>query len=80
MPVEAAVNMLLARAGFDLLRSAAFKQRIHAQIQKKLDVLRIPEYIQGIEVGTHEGLHARYCADAWPCACTVTIAYRLANY
>ncbi len=42
--------MLLARAGFDLLRSAAFKQRVHAQIQKKLDVLRIPEYIQSIEV------------------------------
>lgn len=43
--------MLLARAGFDLLRSAAFKQRAHAHIQKKLDVLRIPEYIQSIEVG-----------------------------
>lgn len=50
VPVEAAVNMLLARAGFDLLRSAAFKQRVHAHIQKKLDVLRIPEYIQSIEV------------------------------
>ena len=50
VPVEAAVNMLLARAGFDLLRSAAFKQRLHAHIQRKLDVLRVPEYIQSIEV------------------------------
>ena len=52
VPVEAAVNMLLARVGFDLLRGAAFKQRVHAQIQKKLDVLRVPEYIQSIEVRT----------------------------
>ena len=50
LPVEAAVNMLLVRAGFDLLRSAAFKQRVHAHIQRKLDVLRIPEFIQSIEV------------------------------
>ena len=50
LPVEAAVNMLLARAGFDLLRSAAFKQRVHGHIQRKLDVLRVPEFIQSIEV------------------------------
>ena len=50
VPIEAAVNMCLARAGFDLLRSAAFKQRMHAHIQRKLNVLRIPEYIQSIEV------------------------------
>ena len=50
MPIEAAVNMCLARVAFDLLRSAAFKQRMHAHIQRKLDVLRIPEYIQSIEV------------------------------
>ena len=42
--------MCLARVAFDLLRSAAFKQRMHAHIQRKLDVLRIPEYIQSIEV------------------------------
>lgn len=45
--------MLLARAGFDLLRSAAFKQRLHAHIQKKVNVLRVPEYIQSIEVRSH---------------------------
>ena len=50
LPVEAAVNMLLVRAGFDLLRSAAFKQRVHGHIQRKLDVLRVPEFIQSIEV------------------------------
>ena len=50
VPIEAAVNMCLARVAFDLLRSAAFKQRMHAHIQRKLDVLRIPEYIQSIEV------------------------------
>ena len=64
VPVEAAVNMLLARVGFDLLRSAAFKQRLHAHIQKKLDVLRIPEYIQSIEVHTSfliYSLHAFSC-------------------
>ena len=52
VPIEAAVNMCLARVAFDLLRSAAFKQRMHAHIQRKLDVLRIPEYIQSIEVAT----------------------------
>ena len=69
VPIEAAVNMCLARGGFDLLRSAAFKQRMHAHIQRKLDVLRIPEYIQSIEVsallnGCASALR-RSTASAW---------------
>lgn len=49
-PVEAAMNMLLARASFDLLRSAAFKQRVHSHIQRKLTQLHIPEFISSLEV------------------------------
>lgn len=50
VPVEAGVNLLLARVGFDLLRSAAVKQHLQAHIQKKLNVLRVPEYISSLEV------------------------------
>ncbi|KAK9842462.1 hypothetical protein WJX81_001292 [Elliptochloris bilobata] len=45
-PVSAAVNALLARAGFDLLRSAAFRERAKAHVQRKIDGLRTPGYLQ----------------------------------
>lgn len=60
-PVEAAANMLLARAGFDLLRSAAFKERVTAQIRRKLALQRVPDYITSLEVRaacTHACMHA----------------------
>ena len=44
-PVEAAANMLIARVGFDLLRSPAFQAAASAYVQKKLDQLRLPPYI-----------------------------------
>ena len=44
-PVEAAANMLIARVGFDLLRSPAFQTAASAYVQKKLDQLRLPPYI-----------------------------------
>jgi hypothetical protein len=50
VPVEAGVNLLLARVAFDLLRSAAVKEQVHAHIQRKLNLLRVPEYISSLEV------------------------------
>lgn len=46
LAVDAAVNALLARAGFDLLRSAAFRERMVAHIQRKINGLRTPDYLQ----------------------------------
>ena len=50
VPVEAGLNLFMARIGFDLLRSAAVKEHLQAHIQRKLNVLRIPEYISSLEV------------------------------
>ncbi len=63
LPVEAAANLLLARAGFDLLRSVDFKQRVAAHVQRKLGQLRVPEYIHSLEVGleTHFPPNPRMC-------------------
>ena len=44
-PAEAAANMLIARVGFDLLRSPAFQTAASAYVQKKLDQFRLPPYI-----------------------------------
>ncbi|CAL8462381.1 g1914 [Coccomyxa elongata] len=50
VPVEAGLNLFMARIGFDLLRSAVVKDHLQAHIQRKLNVLRIPEYISSLEV------------------------------
>ena len=49
-PVECAVNMLLARAAFDILRSPEVKERLIAHIHRKVNELRFPSYMHGIEV------------------------------
>ena len=48
--IEHAINMLLARVAFDLLRSPKFKQQVVAHIQKKLDELKVPDYINALKV------------------------------
>ena len=48
--IEHAINMLLARVAFDLLRSPKFKQQVVAHIQKKLDELKVPDYINALQV------------------------------
>ena len=50
LPVEDAINMLLARVGFDIMRSPAVKALLIARVHKKLNELRIPDYMHGIEV------------------------------
>ena len=52
IPIEHAINMLLARVAFDLLRSPKFKQQVVAHIQKKLDELKVPDYINALQVLT----------------------------
>jgi len=49
LPIDAAVNGLLARVGFDLLRSADFKEGVAAHVQRKINGLRTPDYLQSIE-------------------------------
>ncbi len=49
LPIDAAVNGLLARVGFDMLRSAAFKEGVAAHVQRKINGLRTPDYLQSIE-------------------------------
>ena len=49
-PAEAAANMLIARVGFDLLRSPTFQAAASAYVQKKLDQLRLPPYIGPLKV------------------------------
>jgi len=49
-PAEAAANMLIARVGFDLLRSPAFQAAASAYVQKKLDQFRLPPYIGPLKV------------------------------
>ncbi|KAL0038199.1 hypothetical protein WJX79_007719 [Trebouxia sp. C0005] len=48
--IEHAINMLLARVAFDLLRSPKFKLQIIAHIQKKLNELKVPDYINALQV------------------------------
>ena len=42
--------MLMARVGFDLLRSEAFQALATAHVQRKLNELRLPDFINSIEV------------------------------
>ena len=42
--------MLLARVGFDLLRSETFPGLIRAHIQRKLNELKLPDFIDSFEV------------------------------
>ncbi|KAK9815183.1 hypothetical protein WJX73_010239 [Symbiochloris irregularis] len=46
---EVAVNMLLTRIAFDLLRSDAFRDKVKAHIQRKINELRLPEFIHSID-------------------------------
>lgn len=41
--------MLLARGAFDLLRSEEFKAKIRAHVQKKMNELRLPDFIHSID-------------------------------
>ena len=52
MLVEHAVNALLARVGFDLLRNPVIKQKIQEKIQAKVNNQRVPDYIQSIKVSS----------------------------
>ena len=61
-PVECAVNMLLARVAFDVLRNPDVKQKLIAHIHRKVNELRFPSYIHGIEVSTRpSALHLIRC-------------------
>ena len=53
--MECAVNMLLARVAFDVLRNPEVKQKLISHIHRKVNELRFPSYIHGIEVGTKPG-------------------------
>ena len=59
LPIECAVNMLLARVAFDILRSPDAKKGLIAHIHKKMNELRFPDYIHGIEVNIY---HSAYSA------------------
>ena len=48
--LEHAGNMLLARVGFDLLRSETFQGLVKAHIQRKMNELRLPDFINSLEV------------------------------
>lgn len=49
-PIEDAINMLLVRGAFDILRSPAVNTMLKAHIHKKLNELRFPSWLHGIEV------------------------------
>jgi hypothetical protein len=48
--IEDGVNMFIARTGFDLLRSPVFQTKVHAHIQKKLNDVRVPAFMDGMQV------------------------------
>eukprot|EP00884_Botryococcus_braunii_P009237 jgi/Botrbrau1/18314/Bobra.0179s0042.2 len=48
--IEEGVNLFIARIGFDLLRSPAFHEKVHAHIQKKLNDVRVPSFMDGMQV------------------------------
>ena len=50
LAVEHAANMLMARVGFDILRSESFQGLATAHVQRKLNELRLPDFINSIEV------------------------------
>ena len=55
-PVEAAANMLITRVAFDLLRAPSFRDAAAAYIQRKLDQLRYPAYIDSLKVHCNTAL------------------------
>ncbi len=73
MLVEHAINALLVRVGFDLLRNPVIKQKIQERIQSKINNLRVPDYIQSLTVRgmciTEYAVHA--CCRIWCCLCIV---------
>ena len=48
--VEHFVNMLLGRVSFDVLRSPDVKAALKAHLHRKMNELRFPTYMHGIEV------------------------------
>jgi hypothetical protein len=55
VPIEDGANMFITRFAFDLLRNPAFEAAAKAHVQKKLDQLRYPAYMQSLQV---QSLHA----------------------
>ena len=45
--------MLMARVAFDLLRSEAFQSLVTAHVQRKMNELRLPDFMNSIEVRCH---------------------------
>ncbi|GAB4822481.1 hypothetical protein N2152v2_009527 [Parachlorella kessleri] len=45
-----AVNMLLTRWGFDLLRNPELQEMVKQRVQRRLDLLSKPDYVQCLEV------------------------------
>ena len=50
LPIEYAINMLLVRGAFDVLRSPSVNAALKAHIHKKLNELRFPSWLHSIEV------------------------------
>lgn len=50
LPIEHFVNMLLGRVSFDVLRSPEVMAALKAHMHRKLNELRFPSYMHGIEV------------------------------
>ena len=71
MAIEHAINMLLARVAFDLLRSPRFKAYVMAYVQKKLDDLKVPDYINALQVGSQA---------FWCICCQVCMLLRSLQY
>lgn len=65
-PVECAVNMLLARLAFDVLRNPEVKDRLIAHIHRKVNELRFPSYMHGIEVSSSTWSSFPYLFDRGP--------------
>ena len=49
-PLEVGINALLARAFFDVLRNPAAKALMQARCQRKLSLMKVPDYITSIRV------------------------------
>jgi hypothetical protein len=56
--------MLITRVAFDLLRAPSFRDAAASYIQRKLDQLRYPAYIDSLKV----------CCDTILVGCTIEIA------
>lgn len=57
------VNMMLARVFFDVLRNPAAKQLMHSRFQRKLDLMKVPDYISQLQVCYHTSYTAPWNPD-----------------